>query len=90
MGFMTLNELKQIHKNSIKLKHLSEKYAEFKADYGISGHKNDGMPFVGKVFDTSMNKREEACDIEAEYKQLCYSNELLIRKAREYISDFPN
>ena len=87
---MTLNELKQIHKNNVKLGQLTQRYAELKGDYGINGKEVDGMPFVGRVYDTSMSKREEACDIETEYRELYYENELLIRKARQYIEQFPD
>ena len=87
---MTETELKQIHKNNLKLAELSEKHQLLKYDYGIGSKEITGMPYVGRVWDTSMNGVEEATDIEVEYNELLCGNERLIRKARRYIDSFPD
>lgn len=87
---MTFQELRQIHKNNIELERLSNRYQELKYDFGVSSKEISDMPTAGRVFDTSMSHREEACDAEMEYKNLYYENEILIRKARSYIEQFPD
>lgn len=87
---MTFQKLRQIHKNNIELERLSNRYRELKYDFGVSGKEISDMPTAGRVFDTSMSQREEACDAEIEYRNLYYETEILIRKARRYIEQFPD
>lgn len=84
------DELKQIARNNEKLEILSEKYQILKYDNGLKGKEVTDMPYVGRVFDTSMSNIEEACDIEGEYRELSYQTELLIQRARRYIEEFPD
>lgn len=87
---MTFQRLRQIHKNNVELEQLSNRYRELKYDFGVNSKEISDMPTAGRVFDTSMSHREEACDVEIEYRDLYYENEILIREARRYIEQFPN
>lgn len=83
-------ELKQIHKNNIHLASLQAKYEDICGSVGITAVQSDGMPhsFGGKSL--GMVDIEDKVDIENEYRILYWKNEKLIRKARKYISQFPD
>lgn len=87
---MTEQELLQIHKNNMELASLQAEYDRIVGGSLILGKEISGMPYVGRVFDTSMSKTEERVDIEMQYKELYYRNQLLIKKARDYIAQLPD
>lgn len=87
---MTEQELKLIHRNNMRLASLQAKYEDICGTVGITAVQSDGMPhgFGGKSL--GMVDIEDKVDIEMEYRQLYWENERLIRKARKYISQFPD
>lgn len=87
---MTEAELKQIHRNNLELEGLYWRWEEIRQTAGITSKEITGMPFVGRVFDSSMSDIEDKCDAELKYKELLYKNEQLIRKVRKYIETFPD
>lgn len=87
---MTETELLQIGRNKRELKRLQTKYENLLGESAVRGQNSDGMPYVGRVFDTSMCSAEEKWDLEREYKILYGKNQRLIEIARDYIKQFPD
>lgn len=87
---MTEQELLQIHKNNMELTSLQTEYDRIVGGSLILGKEISGMPYVGRVFDTSMSRTEERIDIEMQYRALYHQNQLLIKKARDHIAQLPD
>ena len=86
---MTEWELKQIHKNNVKLEKLQREYENVCGKTGISPMRSDGMP-RGNSGKIGLEDVERKVDIENEYKILYRQNEKIICKARSYIETFPD
>ena len=87
---MTEQELRQIHRNNMEMGRLRSDYETICSSFGISPVQSDGMPHGSGGKSNGMADVEEKVDIEIRYRQLYWENEKLIRKAREYISQFPD
>lgn len=87
---MTEQELRQIHRNNMEMGRLQSDYETICGSFGISPVQSDGMPHGSGEKSNGMADVEEKVDIEIKYRQLYWENEKLIRKAREYISQFPD
>lgn len=86
---MTERELKQIHKNNVKLEKLKREYENVCGKTGISPMRSDGMP-RGNSGKIGLEDVERKVDIENEYKILYRQNEKMICRARSYIDTFPD
>lgn len=87
---MTEMELLTIHKNNILLGKLKNRYTELLCASLIPAKQFDGMPGGGRSKNSTMEPVEERRDIEEEYKCLYAANNLLIKRARKYIGQFPD
>lgn len=87
---MTEQELRQIHRNNMEMGRLQADYETICGSFGISPVQSDGMPHGSGEKSNGMSDVEEKVDIEIRYRQLYWENEKLIRKAREYIDQFPD
>ena len=87
---MTEQELRQIHRNNMEMGRLQSDYKTICSSFGIPPMQSDGMPHGSGGKSSGMTGIEEKVDIEMRYRQLYWENEKLIRKAREYISQFPD
>ena len=69
---------------------LKNDYENICGSFGISPVQSDGMPHATGDKSNCMSDVEEKVDIEIRYRQLYWENQKLIKKARKYISQFPD
>lgn len=87
---MTKKELEQISKNNDKIAELRYLCKELENESETGTQEITGMPFVGGTSDRVGDKIIRLTDTRMQLVQLVRENELLIRRAREFIDRIPD
>ena len=87
---MTESELKQISINNRKLEQLKGKYSSLKYKSLTKGQVLTGMPHVPGIKDTIGNYVSELEELKDDIALLEMENNLLVKKARRFITEIPD
>lgn len=86
---MREEELKEINENRKRMERLEGRYEEIRGK-SIGSKEISGMPSAMSGGNKEMDKIDELCDIEAEYKEIYLKNKELIRRGISYIKKMPD
>lgn len=87
---MTKKELEQIAKNNDKIAALRYICKELEYGSNTGSQEITGMPFAGGTSDKVGDKSVRLTDARLQLIRLVHDNELLIRRAREFIDRIPD